>query len=126
MGASAQDRPVLSAHRYPGGLADDLSWRADHMRRLHLPARSGIARPQNLGRCLLRGDAWVFGPETPYEMLGDVGNVVFPCGQTIGPDGDTINLYYGGADTCMALATGSIRGIAGLAAQARNQALEPQ
>jgi hypothetical protein len=30
---------------------------------------------------------------------------------TIDPDGDTINLYYGGADSCIALATGSIRGL---------------
>jgi predicted GH43/DUF377 family glycosyl hydrolase len=67
-----------------------------------------LERPE---RCLLRGDRWVFGPETQYEMLGDVGNVVFPCGQTIGPDGDTINLYYGAADTCMALATGSVRSL---------------
>ncbi len=36
-------------------------------------------------------------------------NVVFPCGYTIGSDGDTINIYYGAADTCIALATGSIR-----------------
>ncbi len=35
--------------------------------------------------------------------------MVFPCGYTIGNDGDTIRLYYGGADTCIALATGSIR-----------------
>ncbi len=35
----------------------------------------------------------------------------FPCGYTIGADGDTINLYYGAADTCIALATGSIREI---------------
>jgi predicted GH43/DUF377 family glycosyl hydrolase len=62
-------------------------------------------------RCLLRGNEWVFGPEEPYELLGDVGNVVFPCGQTVAPDGDTINLYYGAADTSMALATGSLRGI---------------
>jgi predicted GH43/DUF377 family glycosyl hydrolase len=34
---------------------------------------------------------------------------VFPCGQTIGTDGDTINLYYGAADSSVALATGSIR-----------------
>jgi predicted GH43/DUF377 family glycosyl hydrolase len=60
-------------------------------------------------RCLLRGDEWIFGPEAPYERHGDVDNVVFPCGQTIGPDGDTLNLYYGAADTCLALATGSIR-----------------
>jgi predicted GH43/DUF377 family glycosyl hydrolase len=59
--------------------------------------------------CLVRGDTWIFGPEEPYERTGDVGNVVFPCGLTVAPDGDTIHLYYGGADRCVALATGSIR-----------------
>ena len=59
--------------------------------------------------CLQRGDSWMFGPEAPYERGGDVKDVVFPCGQTIGNDGDTINLYYGAADSSMALATGSIR-----------------
>ncbi len=59
--------------------------------------------------CLNRGAMWIFGPEEPYEREGDVGNVVFPCGYTVAPDGDTINLYYGAADTCVALATGSIR-----------------
>jgi predicted GH43/DUF377 family glycosyl hydrolase len=38
-----------------------------------------------------------------------VRDVVFPCGQTIGADGDTINLYYGAADSSVALATASIR-----------------
>ena len=59
--------------------------------------------------CLQRGESWIFGPEAPYERGGDVNDVVFPCGQTIGADGDTINLYYGAGDSCMALATGSIR-----------------
>jgi predicted GH43/DUF377 family glycosyl hydrolase len=58
--------------------------------------------------CLLRGDSWIFGPETDYERTGDVGNVAFPCGYTIDADGDTLNLYYGAADTSIALATGSI------------------
>lgn len=61
--------------------------------------------------CLQRGNSWIFGPEAPYERNGDVSDVVFPCGQTIGADGDTINLYYGAADSCIALATGSIRGL---------------
>jgi predicted GH43/DUF377 family glycosyl hydrolase len=61
--------------------------------------------------CLQRGDSWMFGPEAPYERSGDVHDVVFPCGQTIGPDGDTIHLYYGAADSCIALATGSIRAL---------------
>jgi len=61
--------------------------------------------------CLQRGDSWMFGPEADYERTGDVRDVVFPCGQTIGPDGDTIHLYYGAADSCMAMATGSIRAL---------------
>lgn len=59
--------------------------------------------------CLQRGGSWMFGPEAPYERGGDVNDVVFPCGQTIGADGDTIHLYYGAADSTVALATGSIR-----------------
>lgn len=62
-------------------------------------------------RCLLRGDTWVFGPEEAYERQGDVANVVFPCGYTIAPDGDTLNLYYGCADTCIGLATGSVQAL---------------
>lgn len=58
--------------------------------------------------CLRRGSQWIFGPEEPYELYGDVGHVVFPCGYTILPDGDTIHFYYGAADTSIALATGSI------------------
>jgi predicted GH43/DUF377 family glycosyl hydrolase len=62
-------------------------------------------------RCLIRGDEWVFGPEEPYERRGDVDNVVFPCGTTVAPDGDTLHMYYGAADSSIALATGSIRAI---------------
>jgi len=61
--------------------------------------------------CVQRGDSWMFAPETDYERNGDVRDVVFPCGQTIGPDGDTIHLYYGAADSCVAMATGSIRAL---------------
>ncbi len=59
--------------------------------------------------CLSRGDSWMFAPEADYERQGDVQDVVFPCGYTIAADGDTIRLYYGAADSCIALATGSIR-----------------
>jgi beta-1,2-mannobiose phosphorylase / 1,2-beta-oligomannan phosphorylase len=67
-----------------------------------------LARPEI---CLKRGNEWVFGPQTSYEQRGDVDNVVFPCGVTIAPDGDTIRLYYGAADTSVGMATGSIRAI---------------
>jgi predicted GH43/DUF377 family glycosyl hydrolase len=59
--------------------------------------------------CLKRGSEWIFTPAESYEQYGDVGNVVFPCGYTIGTDGDTVNIYYGAADTCIALATSSIK-----------------
>lgn len=62
-------------------------------------------------RLLLRGDEWIFGPEAPYETHGDVANVAFPCGYTIGDDRDAIHIYYGAADTSLAMATGSIREI---------------
>jgi predicted GH43/DUF377 family glycosyl hydrolase len=62
-------------------------------------------------RCLKRSDEWIFGPQEPYERRGDVDNVVFPCGCTVAPDGDTIHLYYGAADTSIALASGSVRAI---------------
>jgi predicted GH43/DUF377 family glycosyl hydrolase len=63
---------------------------------------------QKPDHCITRGDEWIFGPEAPYETTGDVANVTFPCGYTVGADGDTLNLYYGAADTSVALATGSI------------------
>lgn len=83
----------------------------------HTPAgclyRLGVAlfdleHPDQL---LQRGDEWIFGPEAPYETQGDVAYVTFPCGTTLGPDGDTLNLYYGAADMCIAVATGSVRKI---------------
>jgi predicted GH43/DUF377 family glycosyl hydrolase len=75
--------------------------------------RVGVAllaldRPE---QCLARGDSWIFGPEAAYEREGDVDDVTFPCGFTLGADGDTLRLYYGAADTCVALATGSVREI---------------
>jgi len=45
---------------------------------------------------------------SPYERIGDVHDVVFPCGQTIAADGDSTKLYYGAAESSVGLATGSI------------------
>ncbi len=59
--------------------------------------------------CLKRGNEWIFAPVEPYELHGDVNKIVFPCGYTVGSDGDSINIYYGAADTSIALATASIR-----------------
>jgi predicted GH43/DUF377 family glycosyl hydrolase len=58
---------------------------------------------------IVRGDEWVFGPHAPYERAGDVGDVVFPCGWILRDDGDTLDMYYGAADSFVALATASLR-----------------
>jgi len=53
-----------------------------------------------------RSDEWVFGPKAAYEREGDVDDVLFPCGWTI-KDG-VINMYYGAADSCIAVATAKL------------------
>ena len=45
----------------------------------------------------------VFGPETEYEKVGVVNNVVFPCGMIL--KGDLLYIYYGGADKVTGVAT---------------------
>lgn len=42
-------------------------------------------------------------PEEPYEVKGDVNNVVFPCGALI--ENGRLYVYYGGADTVCAVAS---------------------
>jgi predicted GH43/DUF377 family glycosyl hydrolase len=64
---------------------------------------------ENPGNCITRGQSWIFGPEETEDIVGDVANAVFPCGYTIGKDGDTLRLYYGAADTSICVATGSVK-----------------
>jgi Predicted glycosylase len=47
---------------------------------------------------------FILGPEGLYERIGDVPNVVFPCGVILEEDG-TIRMYYGVADTAIVMAT---------------------
>lgn len=46
-------------------------------------------------------------PEAPYETDGFRGSVIFPCGLTVEESGEA-RLYYGAADTCVAVATGHL------------------
>lgn len=55
---------------------------------------------------LRRSDEWVFGPEEWYEREGDVNKVVFPCGWIL--KNDELRIYYGGADSCIALVTATL------------------
>ncbi|MEO8210895.1 MAG: glycosidase [bacterium] len=60
-------------------------------------------------KIIRRSDEWVFGPSESYERVGDVPDVTFPCGVVV--KGDELIMYYGAADTTMAVATASIKEI---------------
>jgi predicted GH43/DUF377 family glycosyl hydrolase len=60
-------------------------------------------------RVIRRGDEWVMSPREEYEIIGDVGYVVFPCGQIVDEATGEIRLYYGAADSSIALAHGNVK-----------------
>lgn len=55
-----------------------------------------------------RSDEWIFGPTAPYEREGDVDDVVFPSGWVMDEKTGLLKMYYGGADSCIAMATASL------------------
>ena len=48
----------------------------------------------------------IFEPLEKYELEGEIPNVVFSCGAVV--RGDTVYLYYGGADRVIGVATASL------------------
>lgn len=54
-------------------------------------------------KILARTDDPIFEPEMPYEIDGEVPNVVFPCGALV--IGEELYVYYGGADKVIGVAT---------------------
>jgi predicted GH43/DUF377 family glycosyl hydrolase len=58
---------------------------------------------------LRRSDEWVLGPREIYELVGDVGGVVFPTGAVVNEQQDMLRLYYGAADCTVAVATASLK-----------------
>jgi beta-1,4-mannooligosaccharide/beta-1,4-mannosyl-N-acetylglucosamine phosphorylase len=60
-------------------------------------------------KIIARSAPYVLSPQTAYECVGDVPNVVFPCAMLCdGPTG-RVALYYGAADTVTALAFGYVQ-----------------
>lgn len=55
-----------------------------------------------------RTQSYLLGPAAPYELVGDVANVVFPCAALHDFEKDRIAIYYGAADTVTALAFANI------------------
>ena len=64
-------------------------------------------------RVLRRSDDWIFAPEMSYERQGDVNGVVFPCGWILDKTSGAIRIYYGAADTSIALATAQLSDLLG-------------
>ena len=60
----------------------------------------------NPEKVLYRTREYLLGPAAPYELTGDVPNVVFPCAALT--EGNKIAVYYGAADTCVGMAFGYI------------------
>jgi predicted GH43/DUF377 family glycosyl hydrolase len=68
----------------------------------------------NPGRLIAVSSEPFFRAEADYEVKGYVGNVVFPTGiVTDMNDSDRAHIYYGCADSCIAVATYSISDILG-------------
>ena len=55
-------------------------------------------------KVLHRADSALLQPHTDYEFVGDVPNVVFPCAALTDAATGRIAIYYGAADTAVALA----------------------
>jgi beta-1,4-mannooligosaccharide/beta-1,4-mannosyl-N-acetylglucosamine phosphorylase len=57
---------------------------------------------------LVRGDRYLISPQTIYECVGDVPNVVFPCAALVDAPTGRMAMYYGCADTTTGLAFGRV------------------
>jgi predicted GH43/DUF377 family glycosyl hydrolase len=68
-------------------------------------ALADLAAPS---RVTHRMPGWIFGPDADYERTGDVPNAVFPCGLIHDELTGQLRLYYGAADTTVALATAQL------------------
>jgi beta-1,4-mannooligosaccharide/beta-1,4-mannosyl-N-acetylglucosamine phosphorylase len=55
-------------------------------------------------KVLYRASSYILTPETSYEETGFVPNVVFPCATLVDPKTGRIAIYYGAADSYVALA----------------------
>ncbi len=55
-------------------------------------------------KVIARGRDYLLSPQVPYEQVGDVPNVVFPCAALVDEPTGRVTIYYGGADTVTCLA----------------------
>jgi len=60
-------------------------------------------------RVIARSNVPILSPRERYERVGDLPNVVFSCGAVL--EKEEVWLYYGGADSCICLATARLQEI---------------
>ncbi len=60
-------------------------------------------------KVIARSRRYFISPQTLYECVGDVPNVVFPCAALCDAPTGRLAIYYGGADTVVALAFGYVQ-----------------
>lgn len=59
-------------------------------------------------RVIYRSKRYLLAPQAPYERVGDVPNVAFPCAALVDAETGRMAIYYGGADTVVCLAFGYV------------------
>jgi predicted GH43/DUF377 family glycosyl hydrolase len=59
---------------------------------------------ENPAKLIKQGESPILSPREHYERVGDIPNVCFACGAVISDNGQ-MKIYYGGADTCICIAT---------------------
>jgi beta-1,4-mannooligosaccharide/beta-1,4-mannosyl-N-acetylglucosamine phosphorylase len=57
-------------------------------------------------KVIARSRDYLLSPQVPYEQVGDVPNVAFPCAALVDEERDRLTIYYGGADTVVCMAHG--------------------
>ena len=59
-------------------------------------------------KVMYRSAPYLMSPQTHYENVGDVPNVVFPCAALVDAPTGRVAIYYGAADTVTGLAFGYV------------------
>lgn len=59
-------------------------------------------------KVIARAKPYILSPQTLYECVGDVPNVVFPCAALCDADTGRLAVYYGAADTVVGLAFSTV------------------
>jgi len=62
-------------------------------------------------KVIARADPYLLTPSTQYESVGNVPNVIFPCGALLDAPSGRLALYYGSADTVVSVAFGFVHDI---------------